>query len=119
MHLRKKFKKINVDFLVKQAKKIKIADLSNKNLHSNEVSKLVPKIAKIKEVRSALLDIQRKIIFESKSNIVLVAGRDIGSKILPNNFSDLKLFIDAPIKIRALRRFKELKCKFPNKRISI
>ena len=42
---------------------------------------------------------------------------DIGSKILPNNFSDLKLFIDAPIKIRALRRFKELKCKFPNKKI--
>ena len=117
LHLRKNFKKINVDFLVKQSKKIKIKDLSNKNLHSNEVSKLVPKIAKIKEVRSALLDLQRKIIFESKSNIVLVAGRDIGSKILPNNFSDLKLFIDAPIKIRALRRFKELKCKFPNKKI--
>ena len=117
LHLRKKFKKINVGFLVKQAKKIKIADLSNKNLHSNEVSKLVPEIAKIKEVRSALLDIQRKIIFESKSDIVLVAGRDIGSKILPNNFSDLKLFIDAPIKIRALRRFKELKHKFPGKKL--
>ena len=117
LHLRKKFRNINVNFLVKQSKKIKITDLSSKNLHSNEVSKLVPKIAKIKEVRMALLDIQRKIIFESKSDIVLVAGRDIGSKILPNNFSDLKLFIDAPIKIRALRRFKELKHKFPGKKL--
>ena len=38
-------------------------------------------------------------------------------KFYPIIFQDLKLFIDAPIKIRALRRFKELKHKFPNKKL--
>ena len=36
-------------------------------------------------------------------------GRDIGSVILPN--ADLKLYIDADIKVRAKRRFLELSAK--------
>ena len=33
-------------------------------------------------------------------------GRDIGTEILPN--ADFKFYVDAPIEIRAKRRFKEL-----------
>ena len=36
-------------------------------------------------------------------------GRDIGTVVLPN--ADLKIFLTASLKIRALRRFKELKLK--------
>jgi len=117
IHLKKKSKRINVDFLAKSAKNIKLNDLRNPELHSNEVSKIVSKIAKIKSIRTALLQVQRNIIFKSKNKIVLVAGRDIGSKVLPNNFSDLKIFIDAPVHIRARRRFDELKAKFPHKNL--
>ena len=39
---------------------------------------------------------------------MLVGGRDICSKILPGAFSDLKLFIDADVKLRAKRRYLEL-----------
>ena len=115
IHLKKKNKRINVKFLVKSAEKIKLKDLKNPELHSNEVSKIVSKIAKIKSIRTALLQVQRNIIFKNKNKIVLVAGRDIGSKVLPNNFSDLKLFIDAPVHIRARRRFNELKAKYADK----
>ncbi len=36
----------------------------------------------------------------------ILDGRDIGTKILPN--ADFKFYIDAPIKTRAERRFKQL-----------
>ncbi|MEL0177761.1 MAG: (d)CMP kinase, partial [Pelagibacteraceae bacterium] len=58
-----------------------------------------------------LLPIQRKLIFECKHQIVLVGGRDICSTILPGAFSDLKLYINAKVKTRAERRYKELKLK--------
>ena len=64
----------------------------------------------------ALLDIQRKIIFESKSDIVLVAGRDIGSKILGSK-ADLKLFFTCSSKTKAKRRFKEFRAH--NKKITL
>ena len=41
-------------------------------------------------------------------------GRDIGSVVVKN--ADVKLFISASIKVRALRRYKELKAK--NNKIS-
>ena len=39
---------------------------------------------------------------------MLVGGRDICSKILPAGFSDIKLFIDAKVGLRAKRRYLEL-----------
>ena len=36
----------------------------------------------------------------------ILDGRDIGTKILPN--ADFKFYVDAPIKIRAERRYKQL-----------
>ena len=38
----------------------------------------------------------------------MVGGRDICAKILPGNFSDIKIFIDANVKLRAKRRYLQL-----------
>ena len=108
VHLKKGKSKINVDYLIKELKNITIKKLQNPNLHSNAVSNKVSDIAKIPKIREALLPVQRNLIFNSDEKIMLVGGRDICSKILPGAFSDLKLFIDADVKLRSKRRYLEL-----------
>ena len=68
-----------------------------------QVSNNVSIIATIKEVREKLIFIQQDI---AKSNNVVMEGRDIGTKVLPN--AKLKLFITASVGIRAQRRYDEL-----------
>jgi len=109
IHLQSGQKKINIKYLIKILNNLSISKLRNPKLHSNQVSNYVSKIAKIPSIRKALLPVQRKLIFNSLSPIVLVGGRDICSKILPAGFSDIKLFIDAKVKLRAQRRYLELK----------
>ncbi len=111
IHLESKKKKINQEYLIKKLKNVNIAKLQNSKLHSNIISNKVSDIAKMPLIRKALLPIQRKIIFDSQQSIILVGGRDICTKILPLGFSDLKLFIDAKLKLRAKRRYLELKTR--------
>lgn len=66
-------------------------------------------IAKIKVIREKLVKLQRQ--FGSKGAIVM-DGRDIGTVVFPN--ADLKIFMTANIKIRAQRRFFELKNESPD-----
>jgi cytidylate kinase len=75
-------------------------------IRSLEVSQQVSKVAAIKEVRSFLVDQQRKM---GEDGGVVMDGRDIGSVVFPN--AELKLFITADPEIRAQRRYKELKDK--------
>ena len=72
-------------------------------LFSNEIDSNVSNISKIKEVRENLVKEQKEI---SKTNNIVMVGRDIGTKVLPN--SNLKIYLDASLEIRALRRSKEL-----------
>jgi len=62
----------------------------------------VSAVARLAAVRTALLDRQR--ILSSEGGIV-VAGRDIGTVVLPD--ADLKLFLDASVDERADRRISE------------
>ena len=110
--LEQKNKKINQKELINIAKKITLKDLKSSGLHSQNINLLVSKIAKIKKIRSALLPIQRKIIFNNSFQNVFVCGRDINSKVAKN--ADLKIYIDAPLKTRAQRRYDELKTINPN-----
>ena len=68
-----------------------------------QVSNNVSIIAQIKEVREKLISIQQEF---AKSNNVVMEGRDIGTKVIPE--AKLKLFITASIDIRAQRRYNEL-----------
>jgi CMP/dCMP kinase len=62
-------------------------------------------VAKIPEVRAALLDFQRD--FARQVPGAVLDGRDIGTVVLPN--ADVKIFVVADTEVRARRRFLELK----------
>ena len=106
-------KKYNVKFINKVANSITLKKLQNKELYSPEVAKLSSIIAKKPYVRKALKNFQKNFI--KKSKLVIVEGRDIGSKIMPN--ADLKLFFTCSSKEKAKRRLKEFKSQ--NKRITL
>ena len=72
-------------------------------LFSDSVDKNVSDISKITRVRKNLVKEQINI---SKINNIVMVGRDIGTIVLPN--SNLKIYLDASIDIRAKRRSKEL-----------
>lgn len=80
--------------------------LVEKAIRTPEVARKVSIISKIPEVRTRLVEIQRKL--GEKGGIVM-DGRDIGTVVFPN--ADLKIFLTASPEIRAQRRFKELKDK--------
>ena len=105
--------KYNVKFINKVANSITLKKLQNKELYSPEVAKLSSIIAKKPYVRKALKNFQKNFI--KKSKLVIVEGRDIGSKIMPN--ADLKLFFTCSSKEKAKRRLKEFKSQ--NKRITL
>ena len=68
-----------------------------------EVSNNVSNVAKIKEVRYLMVDVQRNI---GKVSSVILDGRDIGSSVFPN--ADYKFFLVATPEERGKRRYKEL-----------
>ena len=75
-------------------------------IRTNEISAYASKVSAIPEVRAHLLALQRNIAAE---NNVIMAGRDIGTVILPN--ADVKFFVTVSDKERARRRYKELIAK--------
>jgi len=117
-YLKRGKKKVDIKYLIKLLDTISISKLQNPKLNSNHVSNYVSKIAKIPKIRKALLPIQRQLIFNCPHSIVLVGGRDICSKILPAGFSNIKLFIDAKVKLRAERRYLELQNKKGEKNLN-
>lgn len=68
-------------------------------IRSVDVTNNVSTPSKIGYVRSYLVDLQRKI---SESINVVMDGRDIGTVVLPN--ADLKIYLDASVECRAMRR---------------
>lgn len=84
---------------------------SEKNgaLRIHAVGKVAAQIAKIIQIRAAVLDIQKKFAYQPPdgSKGVILDGRDIGTIICPD--ADVKLFITALPEIRAHRRWFELK----------
>ena len=66
------------------------------------VDAAVSDVSKIGDVRAALLPRQRAL---AEGGGIVVAGRDIGTVVLPD--ADLKLFLDASVEERAARRIEE------------
>ena len=67
------------------------------------VSQLASQVAAIPEVRTFLLDYQRKLAQEHN---VVMDGRDIGTVVLPE--AEVKIFLTASAEVRAKRRLLEL-----------
>ena len=92
-------------YIRNQSKKITITKLKNKKLNNPEITKLSSIIAKKKYVRNELKKFQ--VDFIRKNKKVIIEGRDIASKIMPN--ADLKIFFTCSLKEKAKRRLKEYK----------
>ena len=102
--IKNKFK-YNKNFIRKLSKNISPGLLSSNKLYSDNVTKLASIIAKKKYVRSYLKKFQ--VDFIKNNRKVIVEGRDIASKIMPN--ADLKLFFKCSQNEKARRRYLELK----------
>ena len=102
-------KKFNIQFLKKKIKKLKIKDLDNKKLLSNEVGMEASKVARQRNIRKLIYSFQKNFAYNppKKYNGSCLDGRDITYKIVPN--ANFKFFITANVNTRAMRRYKELK----------
>lgn len=73
------------------------------HLRQPEVEAAVSLVSRVAGVRKALVEVQRQL---AGRNAVVMAGRDIGTVVLPQ--ADLKVYLDASLEERARRRFVEL-----------
>lgn len=71
-------------------------------LRRPDVEESVSLVSRVPAVRDALVRQQREI---AEEKAIVMAGRDIGTVVLPN--ADLKLYLDASVEERAGRRHRE------------
>ena len=102
-------KKFNYKFIKSKINSLKIKDLTNINLLSDEVGTEASKISKIKTIRKVVHSFQVNFAYNppKKYKGSCLDGRDITYNIVPD--ADFKFYITANVKTRALRRYKELK----------
>ena len=102
-------KKYNHNFLKTKINKLKLKDLSKKILSNDNIGTLASEIAKDKKVRIIVHKFQINCAykFPKKFNGCCLDGRDITYKIIPD--ANFKFFITASLKVRSLRRYRELR----------
>ena len=102
-------KKFNNKFIKSRIKLLKIKDLSDNNLLSDEVGTEASVISKIISIRKMVHSFQINFAYNppKKYKGSCLDGRDITYNIIPD--ADFKFYITANVKTRALRRYKELK----------
>ena len=108
--------KYNESFIKKEIKNLNLNKLKSKKLLTDEIGTEASIIAKDKNIRKLVHSFQLKCAYNppKKFDGSCLDGRDITYKIIPD--ANLKFFITANIKTRALRRYNELKGL--NKRIN-
>ena len=103
--------KYNSDFSKISAQKVQNALnlLTNKNfnitsLRNEKITQKASEISNNKIVRDSLLSYQRDFALQNGGSVL--DGRDIGTVVCPD--ADVKIFVDADVKIRAKRRYDQL-----------
>ena len=81
-------------------------EFAEDRIRSIEVSNCVSKVSQILQVREKLVAMQQQM---GQSRGVVMDGRDIGTVVFPD--AELKLFMTADARVRAERRYAELKAK--------
>lgn len=84
------------------AKILHNGEVINKKIHGAKVTQNVPIVAQYKKVRDL---VKKKIISLSKTYNLVVAGRDIGTSVLPD--AEIKIFLNPSIDSRARRRYRD------------
>ena len=109
-YLKIKFpRKFTHNFIKFKIKHLRIKDLSNKNLLSNNVSYETSILSKNKNIRKLVYKFQTNLAYNppKKYKGSCLDGRDITYNIIPD--ADFKFYVTANLKTRAIRRYKELK----------
>ena len=101
------FKKFSYNFIKKKIKKLKMKDLRNKKLLTDEVAITASILAKDKKIRNIVHHFQQKCAYSppKKYSGSVLDGRDIITVQIKDAM--FKFFITANLKTRAKRRFKE------------
>ena len=103
--------KFNYKYIKKKIDKLKMKDLKNKKLSSDKVATVASMIAKDKKIRKLVHAFQLECAYNPPKKYAgsCLDGRDIGSVVVKD--ADVKFYLTANVKVRALRRYKELKVK--------
>ena len=78
----------------------------NEWIRTEEVGKMASASSGNKEVRKKLVELQQAL---AKKENVVMDGRDIGTCVLPD--ANVKVYLTADSRVRAVRRYEELKAK--------
>jgi cytidylate kinase len=83
--------------------------LSDTELRSDRAAEAASKVAVVPGVRAALLEFQRDFAARPPGGAkgAVLDGRDIGTHVCPS--APVKLFVTAPVEVRARRRLNELR----------
>jgi cytidylate kinase len=92
---------------VAAARGLALTDFEEDKLRGARMGEAASIVAAIPDVRTALLDMQRK--FASRPQGAVLDGRDIGTVICPD--ATVKLFVTASPEVRAQRRALELRSR--------
>ena len=109
-YLKIKFpKKFGPKLIKSKIKSLKMKDLSNKKFLSDKIGTEASVISKLKYIRKLVHSFQINFANNPPKNYggSCLDGRDITYRIVPD--ANFKFYITANVKIRALRRYKELK----------
>ena len=108
--LRSLINQVHINFKYNSEKNRQETYLNNENVEDEiremEVSDNVSFISKYGFVREKMVNFQQEM---GKEKGIVMDGRDIGTVVFPN--AELKIFMNADAKVRAERRFLELKEK--------
>lgn len=96
----------NIDINIEVTKDGDIVFLDGKDvtkqIRSKEVTGIVSQVSSIKEVRFAMVELQRKL---AEGKDIIMEGRDICTYVFPN--ADVKIYLEATLDERTNRRYKE------------
>ena len=108
--LREHLKDISIAFKLNRETQLPMTFLNGENvesvIRSLEVSSRVSRVASLGFVREVLVKQQQEM---GKEKGIVMDGRDIGTVVFPQ--AELKVFVTATARIRAQRRYDELKGK--------
>ena len=95
--------------IIQIAKKLDMSTYSKRVLYTEEIDLISSKISSNKQLRRALINYQRKFpeIQKNRIKYVIIEGRDIGTVVFPR--AKVKFFMWASSKIRAKRRYDQVK----------
>ncbi|MEK9929731.1 MAG: (d)CMP kinase [Rhodospirillaceae bacterium] len=101
----------NPTHALKAAAELDPTELNNPELRSETVGEAASIIATSSEVREALLKFQKSFAYNPPNGKMgsVLDGRDIGTVVCSD--ADRKIFVQADISIRAIRRYKELRSR--------